>query len=98
MLALYVGGMGPRGKNFYFDLASRLGYASAAEKIQDAFLDGRKAEASALVPDALLDEVALVGPPERVADQLQAWKESKVTTLCLRTTDVSVIETMRSLV
>jgi F420-dependent oxidoreductase-like protein len=76
MLALYVGGMGARGKNFYNDYACRLGYEEAAAKIQDLYLAGSKMEAMAAVPDALVDEIALVGPRERIADRLQAWKEA----------------------
>jgi F420-dependent oxidoreductase-like protein len=73
-LALYIGGMGARGRNFYNDLAKRLGYEEAAVAIQDHFLAGRRAEAAAAVPDALIDEISLVGPPERIRDHLQAWQ------------------------
>ena len=73
-MALYIGGMGARGKNFYNDYAKRLGYEEAAVKIQDLYLDGKKAEAAAAVPDALVDDVALVGPAARIQDRLQAWK------------------------
>jgi F420-dependent oxidoreductase-like protein len=75
-LALYIGGMGARGKNFYNDYAIRLGYPEAAKEIQDLFLDGKKAEAAAAVPDQLIDDVALVGPADRIRDRLQAWKEA----------------------
>jgi len=74
-LALYIGGMGARGKNFYNDYAKRMGYEAAAVKIQDAYLAGRRDEAIAAVPDDLIDEIALVGPPERIKDRLQAWKQ-----------------------
>lgn len=83
MLALYIGGMGARNKNFYNDYAKRLGYEEAAEKIQDLYLEGKKMEAMAAVPDALVDEVALLGPRERIRDRLQAWKASPVGTLCI---------------
>src|SRR5258708_21046796 len=73
-LALYIGGMGARDKNFHNDAAKRLGYEAAAIRIQDAFLVGRKAEAVAAVPDALVDEIALVGSADRIRDRLQAWK------------------------
>lgn len=73
-LALYVGGMGARGKNFYNDYVARMGYAAEAAKIQDLFLGGKKAEAAAAVPDKLVDTVALVGPPARIRERLQAWK------------------------
>ena len=62
MLALYIGGMGARGRNFYNDLACRYGYDGAAKEIQDLYLDGKKQEAAAAVPDELVDEVALCGP------------------------------------
>ncbi|MCG8592415.1 MAG: LLM class F420-dependent oxidoreductase [Proteobacteria bacterium] len=75
-LALYIGGMGARGKNFYNDYAKRLGFEEAAVKIQDLFLDGKKAEATAAVPDELVDAVHLVGPRERIRDRLQVWKEA----------------------
>ncbi len=75
-MALYIGGMGARDKNFYNDYAKRLGYEEAAVKIQDLFLDGKKQEAAAAVPDALVDDVALVGPEARIRDRLQIWKEA----------------------
>ncbi|MBW2315154.1 MAG: LLM class F420-dependent oxidoreductase, partial [Deltaproteobacteria bacterium] len=75
-MALYIGGMGARGRNFYNDYAKRLGYEEAAVQIQDLFLDGKKREAAEAVPDALVDEVALVGPEARIRDRLQVWKEA----------------------
>jgi len=75
-MALYIGGMGARGKNFYNDYAKRLGYEEAAVKIQDLYLDGKKAEAAAAVPNELVDDVALVGPEARIRDRLQIWKEA----------------------
>jgi alkanesulfonate monooxygenase SsuD/methylene tetrahydromethanopterin reductase-like flavin-dependent oxidoreductase (luciferase family) len=74
-LALYIGGMGARSKNFYNDLTRRLGYDAAAADIQDHFLAGRRKAAEAAVPDALIDDISLVGPKDRVRDRLQAWKE-----------------------
>jgi F420-dependent oxidoreductase-like protein len=73
-MALYIGGMGAREKNFYNDYAKRLGYEEAAARIQDAFLAGRRDEAVAAVPDKLVDEIALVGSAARIRDRLQAWK------------------------
>jgi len=73
-MALYIGGMGPRGKNFYNDYVSRMGYADEAKQIQDLYLAGEKAKATALVPDALVDAVALVGPAGRIRERLQVWK------------------------
>jgi F420-dependent oxidoreductase-like protein len=75
-LALYIGGMGAREKNFYNDYAKRLGHEAAAAQIQGAFLAGRKAEAVAAVPDALVDEIALVGSADRIRDRLQVWQEA----------------------
>ena len=75
-LALYIGGMGARGKNFYNDYAKRMGFEEAAVEIQDLFLDGKKAEAIAAVPDELVDAVHLVGPADKIRDRLQAWKEA----------------------
>ena len=75
-MALYIGGMGARGKNFYNDYVTRMGYEAAAAKIQDAYLDGRRKEAIAAVPDSFIDATALVGPAERIKDRLQAWKDS----------------------
>jgi len=80
-LALYIGGMGARGKNFYNDLACRYGFADAARTIQDLYLAGKKNEAAAAVPDALADEVSLVGPAARIRDRLKPWRESGVTTI-----------------
>jgi len=79
--ALYIGGMGARGRNFYNTLARRLGYADAAERIQEAYLDGRKEEAAALVPDELLELTSLIGPDSYVRDRIEAWREAGVTTL-----------------
>ena len=82
-LALYVGGMGARGRNFYNDVARRYGYEEAARTIQDLYLEGRKAEAETAVPDALVDEVALCGPRERIRERLGEWSASGVTTLLI---------------
>jgi F420-dependent oxidoreductase-like protein len=84
LLALYVGGMGAKGRNFYTRLAERYGYADAAATIQDLYLEGRKGEAAAAVPDALVDEVALVGDRARIADRLGAFRDCGVDTLVLQ--------------
>lgn len=73
-LALYVGGMGAREKNFYNDYTKRLGYEDAAVEIQDLYLSGKKSEAAAAVPDSYVDETALVGPPGHIREQLTRWK------------------------
>jgi F420-dependent oxidoreductase-like protein len=79
--ALYIGGMGARGQNFYHALATRLGYGEAADQIQDAYLDGRKAEAEALVPDELLEKTSLIGPEGYVRERLEAFREAGAITL-----------------
>lgn len=81
MLALYVGGMGARGRNFYNDVFAGLGYADAARTIQDLYLSGRKAEAAAAVPGSFLAETSLIGPEGFVRDRIAALRESGVTTL-----------------
>lgn len=81
MLALYIGGMGAKGKNFYNNLAHRYGYEEAAEKIQDLYLDGKKEEAAAAVPEELLVKTSLIGPEGHVKERLAAMKESGVSTL-----------------
>lgn len=80
-LALYVGGMGARDRNFHNELVARMGYGEAAKRIQDLYLDGKKAEAVAAVPDELVDEIALVGPKDRIKQKLAAWEDSAVTGL-----------------
>ena len=96
-LALYVGGMGARGQNFYNEIAKRYGYEEAAAKIQDLYLSGRKAEAEAAVPDALVDEVTLCGPRERIKERLAIWKAAGVTTLMV-SGDVEALRTVAELV
>ncbi|MCY3796930.1 MAG: LLM class F420-dependent oxidoreductase [Chloroflexi bacterium] len=81
VLALYIGGMGAKGKNFYYDLACRYGFEGAAEAIQRCYLSGRRGEAIIQVPDALVDAVALVGSKARIRDRLQIWRDSPITTL-----------------
>jgi F420-dependent oxidoreductase-like protein len=97
-IALYVGGMGARGRNFYFDLACRYGYEEPAARIQDLYLAGRRPEAEAAVPDALVDEVALCGPRERIRERLAAWRDAGVTTLVCATSQPEAIRVMAELV
>ena len=95
-LALYIGGMGAKGKNFYTDYATRLGYGDEATRIQDLYLSGKKAEAEALIPNQLLDEVALVGPAARISERLAPWKEAgkrgEVGTMLLTVQDPVILE------
>jgi F420-dependent oxidoreductase-like protein len=95
--ALYVGGMGARGKNFYNELAQRYGYEGPAKTIQDLYLSGRKQEAEAAVPDELVDEVALCGPRERIRERLAEWKAAGVTTLMVGSGDLNTLRTMAEL-
>ena len=90
-MALYIGGMGARSKNFYNNYAKRLGYPSEAAKIQDLYLGGKKNEAMAAIPDKLVDEVALVGPKERILDRLKAWKASPVKTMLIGTNSLDTV-------
>ena len=96
-LALYIGGMGAKGKNFYNDLACRYGFEAAAKEIQDLYLDGKKDEAIAAVPDALVDEIALIGPKERIADRFAAWQESGITTMILGAQQPEALQIMAEL-
>jgi F420-dependent oxidoreductase-like protein len=79
--ALYIGGMGARGKNFYYDLACRFGYEAEAKLIQDAYLAGRKDEAAALVPADLVEKTSLIGPSGYIAERLAAFRQAGVTTV-----------------
>ncbi|HVM40342.1 MAG TPA: LLM class F420-dependent oxidoreductase [Acidimicrobiia bacterium] len=80
-LAFYIGGMGAKNMNFHFDVFCRMGYEAEATKIQELFLDGHRDEAVAAVPTALVEDVALVGPPEKIRDDLARWEETVVTTM-----------------
>jgi F420-dependent oxidoreductase-like protein len=81
MYALYFGGMGARDKNFHHDVAVRLGYEAEAKKVQDLYLEGKKDEAAAAIPTALVEDLALIGPEDKIRDGLDAWRESIATTL-----------------
>jgi F420-dependent oxidoreductase-like protein len=96
-LALYIGGMGAKEMNFHFDVFARMGYEAEAHKIQDLYLDGHKKEATAAVPTALIEDVALIGPKEKIRDDLEAWKESIATTLLVAGTS-DTLQTMAELV
>jgi F420-dependent oxidoreductase-like protein len=89
--AFYIGGMGARGKNFYNDLFARYGHEDAAREIQDLFLSGDQRAAAGKVPDSFVDEVALVGPKERIAERIAAWRESGATSLLVSTRDLATL-------
>ena len=97
-VALYVGGMGAKGRNFYNSLVGRYGWEEEAERIQDLYLGGKQREAIAAVPDELVDAVTLIGPKERIAERLEAWRETPVTTLVLGTTQPEALQTLAELV
>ena len=80
-LALYVGGMGSRKQNFYNQLVRRYGFEEAAQEVQDLYLDGKKEEAAAALPDELIDTTTLVGPPDRIAERLGVYRDAGVGTL-----------------
>jgi F420-dependent oxidoreductase-like protein len=81
MLALYVGGMGAKDRNFHKELVSRMGFEAETEKIQELYLAGKKQEAAMAVPDQLADEISLVGSADRIKDRIQAWRETPITSL-----------------
>ena len=79
-LALYAGGMGARGANFHFEVFARMGYEDVALKVQELYLQGKKQEAAATIPLAMVQDVALVGPPDKIRAELAQWKETCITT------------------
>jgi F420-dependent oxidoreductase-like protein len=97
-LALYIGGMGAKGRNFYHDLACRYGYREAADAVQDLYLGGKKREAAAAIPDELVDDMALCGPRERIGERLALWQDCPVTTLNIMTPDINAVRTLAELV
>jgi F420-dependent oxidoreductase-like protein len=98
MLALYVGGMGAKDRNFHRELIGRMGFEEAAARIQDLYLAGRRDDAVRAVPEALADEIALVGPPARIRDRLQAWRETPVTSLTVSARSRAELATIAELV
>jgi F420-dependent oxidoreductase-like protein len=97
-VALYVGGMGAKGRNFYNSLVRRYGWEEEAERIQELYLAGKQREAIAAVPDELVDAVSLVGPKERIAERLEAWRATPVTTLVLGALQPEALQTLAELV
>jgi F420-dependent oxidoreductase-like protein len=96
-LALYIGGMGAKEMNFHFDVFARMGYEEAATKIQDAYLDGRRDDAIAAVPTAMVEDIALIGPVEKIRDDLEAWRASRATTMLING-DPATMRTMAELI
>jgi F420-dependent oxidoreductase-like protein len=97
MYALYFGGMGARSANFHANVPVRMGYGAAVERIQELYLGGRKEEAAAAVPTALIEELALIGPADKIRADLEAWRDSLATTLLI-SGDVATLRTAAELV
>jgi len=98
MLGFYVGGMGSKDRNFHKELMGRMGYPEQAQKIQDLFFEGKRAEAIAAVPNEFIDEINLVGSVERIRDRLQAWKDSRVTTILVHAQDTTQLQKIAEVV
>jgi F420-dependent oxidoreductase-like protein len=98
MLGFYIGGMGAKSRNFHKELMSRMGFEVEAQQIQDLFFDGKRDEAIAAVPEQFADEIALVGPIERIRDRLQAWKDTPVTMMLVMSHDRSLVRTAAEVV
>ena len=81
MLALYVGGMGAKGANFHFDVLARLGYEEECNHIQKLYLEGNKREAIAAIPTSMVEDTALIGPVEKIREELEEWKKTCLTTM-----------------
>jgi F420-dependent oxidoreductase-like protein len=96
-LSFYVGGMGSSSTNFHKNLFERMGYAAEAEKIQQLFLEGKRDEAARVIPDELADAMCLAGPVDRIRDRLQAWRDSRVTTLLMSAADVDTLRAVSEL-
>ena len=97
MLSLYMGGMGAKGANFHYDVFVRLGYEDVAAHVQELYLQGKKDEATASIPLQLVEDVALIGPPGKIRDELPKWKDSCLTTMLL-SGPPQMLETVANLV
>ena len=97
-LALYIGGMGAKSRNFHNELVKRMGFEEAAERIQDLYLAGKKDEAMLAVPTELADEISLVGSVDRIKDRLNAWRETPVSSLLVSTRSLGELRTFAELV
>lgn len=97
-VALYMGGMGAKSKNFHNDVMVRYGYGDAAEEVQDLYLSGRKAEAMEAIPDEFIDEMALLGPADRIRERYRAWEDCGITAMTITTQQPDVLELMADLV
>jgi F420-dependent oxidoreductase-like protein len=91
MLAFYIGGMGAKSKNFHLNLVKRFGFEREADDVQRLFLEGKRDQAAAAVPDRFADEISLCGSVDRIKDRAQAWKRSIVTTMLVGTRDLATV-------
>jgi F420-dependent oxidoreductase-like protein len=98
MLGFYIGGMGSKDRNFHKELMGRMGFPDEAQKIQDLFLAGNRGDAIAAVPDEFIDEIALIGSKERIRDRLQAWRDSRVTTMLFYGSDAAKLQEIAEIV
>jgi F420-dependent oxidoreductase-like protein len=98
MLGFYIGGMGAKKRNFHVELMSRMGFEAEAHKIQELFFEGKRNQAVAAVPQQFADEISLCGPKERIAERLEAWKETPITTLLIANQDLETQRTLAELV
>jgi alkanesulfonate monooxygenase SsuD/methylene tetrahydromethanopterin reductase-like flavin-dependent oxidoreductase (luciferase family) len=96
-LGFYIGGMGAKTKNFHTELMARMGYEGDAHRIQDLFFEGKRDEAIMAVPEAFADEISLVGPKERIAERLEAWRATPVTTLLVGGQDEQTLRVLADL-
>ena len=98
MYALYFGGMGAKDVNFHANVPIRMGYEGVVDEIQDLYLEGKKDEAAAKIPTELIEKLALIGPKDKIRDELEAWRESIATTLVLMGGDAEIMRTAAELV
>jgi F420-dependent oxidoreductase-like protein len=98
MLGFYIGGMGSKKRNFHMELMGRMGFEGEAQKIQELFFEGKRAEAIQAVPDEFADEISLVGPADRIRDRLAAWRETPVTTVLIGSQDKAQLRAAAELV
>ena len=96
-LGFYIGGMGAKSRNFHTELMARMGFEDEAYKIQDLFFEGKRDEAIMSVPDAFADEISLVGPKERIAERLDAWRATPITTLLVGNRDPETLKLLADL-
>lgn len=98
IISLYVGGMGAPEMNFHKDMFARIGYEAEVENVQKLFLEGRRDEAIAAIPDSMIDDVYLIGPPSRIREKVAEWQEAGVTTMVVGSTTVEELRQVAEVV